>query len=407
VTYLEAEIAHRELYAKWQREGGPRPPTKREFIRANVRRREEPAPAQAIDEHLNVKRSGDGVPNSVQAPADPLERDARSRRERQLREEHSQLVDMLREERERNTFLRAVASDRSTPKIVRSERTSGLREMTAVAVGSDWHVEEEIPAVKAGYRNEYNLDIAADSIERFFRAQINLVRHHRASRAIVIRDMVCAFIGDLMTGHIHEELVETASMAPMQTALWLKPRIIGGLKSLLDELDLRTLTVPWCYGNHGRSTPKSRIATGAEHSYEYLLGRIIQDEFEGDERVRFAIDPAQNQYVQAYEFTLGFHHGDSVGYAGGVGGIGIPLLKALAGWDSVRHAHLWHVGHFHQFRDYGRVMVNGSMIGYGPYSQWIRAPFEEPKQIFYLLDSQRAKVHVTPLWMRPDAAEAA
>jgi hypothetical protein len=346
-------------------------------------------------------------PREPEPPPDPVERADERRAEKRLREEHGRLVEMLREERERNAFLRAVAGANDAPRIVRSEKASGVREMTAVVVGSDWHVEEEIPAVKAGYRNEYNLAIADDSIARFFRATINLVRHHRASRHVVVRDVVCALIGDLITGQIHEELVEVGAMAPMQAALWLKPRLVGGLQSLLAELDLRSLTVPWCYGNHGRATPKSRIATGAEHSYEHLLGRIIEDAFAGDPRVRFAITPTPYQYVQAYDFTLGFHHGDSVGYAGGVGGIGIPLLKALNGWDSVRYAHLWHVGHFHQFRDYGRVMVNGSMIGYGPYSQWIRAPFEEPKQTFYLLDSQRGKCHVTPLWVRPDAKEAA
>jgi hypothetical protein len=340
------------------------------------------------------------APKPAAPPPDPVERAAGKRDDARLRAEYGRLVEMLREERARNAFAAALGREAAPPRILRAEKTSRLREMTAVAMGSDWHVEEEVPAVKAGWRNAYNLDVAHASIRRFFRAQVDLVRHHRASKQVVIRDMVCAFSGDLMSGYIHEELQETNALSPVETALWLKPRLRDGLTTLLEELDLRTLLVPWSYGNHGRTTPKTRVGTGAENSYEWLLGKMLADEFKADRRVHFDVSPCPHQYVRAYDFTLHFHHGDSLKYGGGVGGIGIPLLKAVPAWDDVRHAHYHHIGHFHQLRDYGRAMVNGSLIGYGPYSQWIKAPFEEPQQLFYLLDSVRGKCHVSPLWVR-------
>src|SRR4051812_11847111 len=105
-------------------------------------------------------------PTPAPALIDPVERATERRNVVELRAEHGRLVEMLREERERNAFLAAVHADESTPTIRRVERKSGLREMTAVALASDWHVEETIPAVKAAYRNEYNLEIADASIER-------------------------------------------------------------------------------------------------------------------------------------------------------------------------------------------------------------------------------------------------
>lgn len=365
----------------WQRyrEGkGPRPPSR------------PPHPAELKRREARQAR---------EAARDPVERADERREDARLRTEHAKLVDMLREERARNAFLKEVHAHK-TPTAFRTERRSGLREMVAVAMGSDWHVEETIPAVKAQYRNEYNLAIADASIQRFFQAQIDLVEHHRASKRVVIRQMVCAFSGDLMSGYIHEELLESNALSPIMTALWLKPRIEAGIRLLLDKGKMERVLVPWSYGNHGRTTPKKRIATGAENSYEYMLGRILEDTFKDDPRVVFDTSPTPHQYAQVFDYTLHFHHGDSIGYGGGVGGVGIPLLKAVPAWNVVRPAH-WHcIGHFHQLRDYGPAMINGSLIGYGPYSMEIKAPFEEPQQLFFLVDSKRGKCHTTPLWVR-------
>jgi hypothetical protein len=337
---------------------------------------------------------------------DPVDKEVERRNSLYYKNEHAKIVEMLRVERERNAFLGALRRDKSTPKIIRCEKSSGLREMTAVSMASDWHVEETVPAVKAGFRNEYNMSIAEQSINRFFQAQIDLVRHHRASKQVVIRDMVCAFTGDLMSGYIHQELRETNALSPTMTAIWLRRRIRNGLITLLDALDLRNLLIPWSYGNHGRTTPQTQISTGAENSYEHMLGLMLEDDFRDDPRVKFDTSPTAHQYAEVYDFTLHFHHGDSLKYAGGVGGLGIPLLKAVPAWDEIRYAHYHHIGHFHQLRDYGRAMVNGSMIGFGPYSHWIKASFEAPQQLFYLLDSKRGKCHVTPLWVREEREKA-
>ncbi len=39
---------------------------------------------------------------------------------------------------------------------------------------------------------------------------------------------------------------------------------------------------------------------------------------------------------------LHFHHGDEVKYQGGIGGIAVPLLKAVAGWDAVKRCDYHH-----------------------------------------------------------------
>lgn len=309
------------------------------------------------------------------------------------------LVERLRLAESKQEFLHAAHKVKGTPRILAKEKTSGLREMTAVVLASDWHVEEKVDPESVANRNEYTLAIADNRVTRFFNGIIWNIEHQRASKRIVIRDLVLSLLGDLITGYIHEELVESNQLSPTETVRWLLPRLRNGIATLLARLDLDHIEIPCSHGNHGRTTPKTRIQTGASNSYENLLYHVLAEEFRNEPRVHFEITASPHQYVDVYGFTLHFHHGDSLSYKGGVGGLAIPVLKAVPSWDAVKYAHYHHIGHFHQLSDYGRALVNGSLIGYGPYSQWIRATYEPPQQMMYFLDKQRGKCQVTPIWV--------
>jgi hypothetical protein len=224
---------------------------------------------------------------------------------------------------------------------------------------------------------------------------------------VAIRDLVLWLGGDLISGYIHEELVESNQLSPLETVRWLLPRIRDGIHTLLEELELERLIVPCSYGNHGRTTQKRRVSTGHANSYEWNAYHSLSWAFEGDKRVTFEITPSGHQYVDAYDRTLHFHHGDDVRYQGGVGGLSIPLLKAVPMWDLIRKADVHCIGHHHTLLDYGRAMVNGSLIGYGPYSQSIKAPYEDPQQLMFYVDSKRGKCWTTALWVGDREQEAA
>lgn len=309
------------------------------------------------------------------------------------------LVEQLREARARQEFLDAVASYKAPPKIMAREKNSGMRELTAVVLASDWHVEEIVEPESVAYRNEYNLEIADQRIKRFFEGIIWNIEHHRASKRLAINDLVLWLGGDLMTGYIHEELIESNQLSPTETIRWLLPRLRDGIYTLLQRLDLAHIEVPCYYGNHGRTTDKTRVSTGYANSFEWLMYHSLADEFRKEKRIHFEITNSPHQYVSVYDRTLHFHHGDDVRYMGGVGGLGIPLLKAIPLWDLVKRADVHNIGHHHSFLDYGRAIVNGSLIGYGPYSQRIRAAYEVPQQAMYFMDSKRGKCLVTALWV--------
>lgn len=339
-------------------------------------------------------------------PPDPVVVKEKRDETARLRREHADLVDRLREANKRAGIVERLRGAYESPRIEAREK-SGMREMTAVVLASDWHVEETVdPAAVAG-RNAYNLEIADARIKRFFDAACWNVEHHRASGHVAVRDMVLWLGGDLISGYIHEELVESNALSPTESLLWLLPRLRNGIATLLQRLELERLVIPCSYGNHGRTTMKTRVSTGAHNSYEWLLYNVLSETFATTKRVQFEVTESAHQYVDVYDRTLHFHHGDSVKYQGGVGGISVPLLRAKPGWDLVRRSDVSCVGHFHQYSDFGRVVCNGSLIGFGPYSQHIRASFEPPQQAFFMVDKARGKCQSTPLWVDDARSERA
>jgi len=124
----------------------------------------------------------------------------------------------------------------------------------------------------------------------------------------------------------------------------------------------------------------------------------LANHFRGNKRVVFNISGAYLSYLQVYDLTLAFHHGHAVKYGGGVGSISIPINKAIAQWEKLKHADLYLMGHYHQFIDTGNCIVNGSLIGYNAFAMFIKAGFEKPKQAFFLIDRKRSsKTVVAPV----------
>jgi intein/homing endonuclease len=121
-------------------------------------------------------------------------------------------------------------------------------EATFVAVASDWHVEETVEGKTINGLNEFNLDIAEQRINRFWQSIVRMaeIQRHGAK----IERLVLVLGGDLMTGYIHEELMENNALSPTQTVLWLQDQIASGVDLLSKHFG--EISIPCVYGNHGR-----------------------------------------------------------------------------------------------------------------------------------------------------------
>ncbi|MFZ9960159.1 MAG: hypothetical protein ACO3GP_07190 [Candidatus Limnocylindrus sp.] len=269
-------------------------------------------------------------------------------------------------------------------------------EAVAVALASDWHVEETVEAASVNGLNEYNLHIAKKRIEKFFTtiARLTEIERHGAR----IDDLILWLGGDLMTGMIHEELAESNSKTPTQVILWLQDRLADGLATLKPHF--QRILIPTSYGNHGRTTQKPRHATGAAHSYEWLLYRILEGRFAADQQIEFQIADSYFNFMTVFDRRLRFHHGDGLKFQGGIGGLTIPTEKAIASWNkSPNRADLDLFGHWHQYQQNRHWLCNGSLIGYNAYALSIKASFEPPTQTYFLLDKKRGRTMTAPIYL--------
>jgi hypothetical protein len=277
---------------------------------------------------------------------------------------------------------------------IKPKQGSGAGEATAVLVASDWHIEELVGNEMGGL-NTYTPEIAERDARTFFTAGLRLIR--LLQQDVKIETTVLALLGDFITNQIHgAENAEKNACLPTDAIVRAQNLLISGIEFLLDHSTM-ALVIPCHSGNHARTTLKTRFATENGHSLEYLMYLHLAAYFRNEPRVTFVIPGGQHSYLQVYDQTIRFHHGHSVKYGGGVGGIYIPVNKALAQWDRARRADLDVFGHFHQMKDGGKFICNGSIIGYNAFALAIKADYERPKQTLFLMDKKRGRTCTWPI----------
>lgn len=286
--------------------------------------------------------------------------------------------------------------DYGAPKAIKPPARHKFRGV-AVALLSDWHVEEHVRPETVNGLNEYTPAIAERRARRCFQGIAWAINHHTTGdQPYAVDELVLWLGGDFFSGYIHDELEETNFMSPVKAVQFAARLITGGIDYLLANTSVR-LTVPCSFGNHGRTTQRKRISSAADNSFEWLMYGIIASRYEDNDRVRFEIADGAHLYLTIADHVVRFDHGDDVRYAGGVGGITIPMRKAVAQWNRARHADLSCFGHYHQIFDGGDTLHNGSLIGWGPFASYVKAGYEDPAQLFFMLDPDRGKRFVTPI----------
>jgi hypothetical protein len=234
-------------------------------------------------------------------------------------------------------------------------------------------------------------------MERFFESIRWAIDSQR--NTFDIRDLILWLGGDLITNYLHEDNILTNAMSPPEALAYAHRSIADGIKFLLEDDELERIVVPCNDGNHGRMSKRMGSSSRTMMSLEIMLYHMLAREFRNEPRVQFIIAEGEHLYYEVYGRTIRFAHGDSIKYSGGIGGITIPLMKAVNAWNTVRYADLSVLGHFHQRLVLPDIMVNGSLIGYSPFSMTIRARFEPPSQNFSILEPKRFRSVDLPLWV--------
>lgn len=332
---------------------------------------------------------------NVTSPQASVAQDRERDAYKSLLEQNKALREALREAEDRYAYYEKLGVPHPTKPLRVTKKSKLSRECVPHALFSDWHVEENVLPERVSGLNEYNLSIAEQCIEKCTEAYVWQCQDTRWD----MRTGVVWYGGDLFSGYIHEELAEENALSPVEAVLWLQDRIVAQLRSILQQTELERVIVVCNDGNHGRLTRKMRQATRTANSLEWLMYKTIAHHMKGEERLTFQIADGEYNYLDLYDATECFFHGDSVQYLGGVGGLLVPLRRGLNELRKYRPVHHFALGHFHTYTPLEDIAVNGSMIGVSPYSMSKKFAPERRQQSMYLWDSSRGKCMATPIWL--------
>lgn len=274
---------------------------------------------------------------------------------------------------------------------IRAKRKTS--ESVATVQLSDWHVEERVKAATINGLNSFGLREADKRINRLLENLLYLIKLNRHGTRI--DTLVLQMLGDFMTGFIHMELVESNTLHPVKAVMWLYDRLSAFLEAVLENSGCDVIAV-CTVGNHGRTTEKKRINTRVENSYEWLLYQMLAKRFP---QIDWHIADGYFVYLPVYDALWRHHHGDDLNYQGGVGGITIPVNKAIAQWDKTKRADYDWFGHWHQRIVMRKWSCNSSLIGYSAHALSIKAEFEEPSQNFSLWEKDHGLTITTPIFV--------
>jgi hypothetical protein len=281
-----------------------------------------------------------------------------------------------------------------SPKLMHQNKS----ESVAFSIASDWHYGEIVDPETINGLNEFNMEVAIKRTKQYFERTLYLVKLMRNETQI--DTLVLALLGDLISGYIHEELMEAAVHSPTESVIVLVKVLKEGIDYLTKYGGFNKIIIPCAFGNHGRTCKEKRISTAYKNSYEYILYIFMSMLYDKNPNVEFHISKGHLLYRNVFnKYLIRFHHGDLINYGGGVGGITIPVNKAIAQWNRSKTAYMDVFGHFHQLKDGGNWISNASLIGFNAYAESIKADFELPRQAFFTVEKNKGKTFTAPIFL--------
>lgn len=298
-----------------------------------------------------------------------------------------------------SSWLDSLTTKYTEPITIEQETKTGTGEGVACAVGSDWHVYEVVRPERVSGLNTYNPDISEPSVKSFFNGILAWTNIHRS--ALRIKQLLLLFLGDHVTNMLFEDQkTENAGLIQEEVLFALK-LMCGGIDFLLENGDFDKIKIICCSGNHSRPKLQKDVANSAVNTYEWLMYKFMEDFiYPGEDRVEFQIANGYHEWANIFGKDVRVHHGDWTNYQGGIGGLTIPMNKAIKAWNVGRKADFDILGHWHQTMSPGLFYSNGSILGYSTFSVKCKGEFERPQQGFLVFDSKRFLTATEKIFVR-------
>ena len=253
---------------------------------------------------------------------------------------------------------------------------------------SDLHWGEVVNPDEVNGLNKYDRSIAKARLKSTIESTIDLCTNHMVNPKYP--GIVLCLGGDMISGHIHEELTETNDGTNIEHVLELFDHLTWAIDSLADVFG--KVFVPCAFGNHGRMFRQYRHKQAAATSFDWMLYTMLEKHYTNakDKRVQFQINYGFDSYYKIYDINYLLTHGDRLGVKGGSGVVGMlgPIARGVA---KVKAEYATHkkpidyviMGHWHQYLSLKGIIVNGSLKGYNEYAMSNRFSYEEPRQALW------------------------
>ncbi|KKN77869.1 hypothetical protein LCGC14_0356060 [marine sediment metagenome] len=283
-------------------------------------------------------------------------------------------------------------------------RPKSRKKGQAVAMLSitDWHLEEEVTPESVNGLNKFNLEIAHERAVRLWQSTCSVIEMCRKNSEI--DTLVAMILGDMINGWIHEEYLVTNLLTPPEAFLRVFDELVIGLTFLTKESGCSQIIVPCAVGNHGRITKKKYVSKAVGTSWDWLLYNMLARWFEakGETKIQFTLPHGDETYIDVYGKVIRVAHGDNIRYQGGIGGVHIPLRKAIDRWNTGIQADYNYFGHWHSDLTGEDYRLGGSLVGWNPFGIRIKAQYRPPSQAFELQHPQYGATARFPLILDKD-----
>lgn len=335
--------------------------------------------------------------------------DPRVRAEREAAKQARRVVELEQRIAQDSTLAQLYAAMQAAPRAVPKwlsapPKRSKKSPVIATAFLSDTHFDEVVDAHQINGVNAYNRTIAEQRLRRFFEKSVLLCERYLA---FDVQGMVLPLGGDMVSGNIHEELKETNEATILETCLHWADQLQAGIELLAGHFP--RVFVPAVVGNHGRNTRKPRAKGRVQDNFDWLIYQLLARR--APKNVTFQVGVDADVRWTVYQHRYHMTHGDQFRGGSGWGGMASPILRGdqrkRVREDAVRTPYdTLIMGHWHQFRDFGRVIINGSLKGYDEYAHLENFEFEVPQQGFWCTDPTHGRMLTCPIFVADDETYA-
>jgi hypothetical protein len=273
---------------------------------------------------------------------------------------------------------------------------------------TDIHWDETVRPVEVEGYNCYNRPIAEMRVKKAFTSAVKIPRDYFAG---VKYDGFQLFLGgDLMSGIIHEELLETNQGTLCESILTVVEPLEAGINLLAKEYGKINITS--VVGNHGRRTRKPRAKFRATDNFDWLVYKLIEKSMRGRKDVSMQVGESADAPVNVYGTRYRLTHGDQFHGGSGISAELSPLLIGQHRKSKRQQAignpyDVMVMGHWHQtlYLPSKGIIMSGSVVGYNEFAYISNFAPEPPQCSLWLTTPERGITLSSPVFVQDRKAE--